>query len=60
MIALATASGMDAITGAIDTVVTVTGKAFDVMTSNPLITFFVAVSVLGAGIGVFKRLKRAA
>ena len=56
MYALATASGMDAITGAIDTVVTVTGKAFDVMTSNPLITFFVAVSVQDFvdGIGALK------
>jgi hypothetical protein len=49
----------DIITGIAD-VVSVLGSAFGALTANPLLVFFISASVLGVGIGVFKRLRRAA
>lgn len=53
-----TVVGMDAILAAVDTVTSVVGSVFTVMTGNALITFFLAISVIGAGVGLFHRLKR--
>ena len=51
---------MAAIISGISDVVTVLGTAFTAMTANDLLVFFISASVLGVGIGVFKRLRRAA
>lgn len=53
-------TGMSSILSSIDTVVSLMGKVWDVMTSNPLLTLFLAVSLLMVGIKVFKRIKAAA
>lgn len=53
-------TGMSSILDSLDTIVSLMGKVWDVMTSNPLLTLFVAVSLLMAGIKVFKRIKAAA
>ena len=36
------------------------GEVFTMITGNPLLCVFVAASLIGVGIGVFKRIKRAA
>jgi len=51
---------MTAVTGAISEVVTVIGEVFTALTGNALLVFFLAASVLGVGIGMFKRLRGAA
>lgn len=60
MVYLESTSGMDAIVSGISTVTSVVSQVFSAITSNPLLVFFLSVSVLGAGIGVFMRLKNAA
>ena len=44
----------------ISNVISVVDSVFDAITSNPLLILFVSASVLTMGIGIFKRLKRAA
>ena len=56
----ATATGMQWLSGALDNVTTVFGSAVDLMTSNPLITVFLSVSVLSLGFYVFKKAKKTA
>lgn len=56
----ATATGMDAVLAATDTVATLMGKIWTVMTANPLLTLFLAASVLGIGIGIFNHVKKTA
>lgn len=51
---------MDAILAAMTTLTTLLGNVFDVMTANPLLTLFLAASVLGLGIGMFRKIKGAA
>lgn len=53
-------TGIAVVTGAISGVVDVVGQIFTVMTGNPYLLFFMAAGLLGAGIGIFKRLKGAA
>ena len=48
---------MTAITAAISDVVSVTGEVFTAITSNALLVFFLAASVLGVGIRMFIKLK---
>jgi hypothetical protein len=45
---------------AIETVTEIVTGVFTVMVANPLLTTFLAVGLLGAGIAVFKRLRGAA
>ena len=54
------ASTMATITSATGTVTTVVGDTFEVMTSNPLLVFFLAAAVIGVGIVVFKQIRKAA
>jgi len=53
-------TGMTAVIGAIDTVTQLMGKCWELMTSNPLLTLFVAAGLLPVGIGIFVRLRNAA
>lgn len=53
-------AGMTKILGSIDTIVSLMGRVWDVMTSNPLLTLFLAVSLLLVGVKVFRRVKSAA
>ncbi len=47
-----------AITSGINTVIEVFGQCWDLMLANPLIMVFVGSSLIGVGIGVFRKLKR--
>ena len=52
-------SDITAITGAATTVETFTGTAFSLITGNPLLCAYAASGLVGVGITVFRRLKRA-
>ena len=52
--------GMSAVMGSVDTIVQLMGKTWDLMTSNPLLTLFVAASLLPVGIALFTSLRNAA
>lgn len=54
-----TTTGMAAVTAAVSTVTTLVGDVFDLITGNPLLVTFVAIGLVGAAIGLFRRLKRA-
>lgn len=41
------------------TLTTLMGNVWTMMTSNPLLTLFLAVAVLSVGVGVFKMIKGA-
>lgn len=58
--ALEVTTGMTAIVNGATTITTLVGNVFDMITSNPLLCVFAAAGLLSIGIGVFKRLKRAA
>lgn len=47
----ATTTGMSAVMSAVDTITQLMGKVWDLLTSNPLLTLFVAASLLPVGIG---------
>lgn len=51
---------MTAVMSALDTVVQLMGKCWDLMTSNPLLTLFVAAGLLPIGISIFVSLRNAA
>lgn len=51
---------MEAIITACGDVVSIVTQVFGVMTANPVLLFFLAASLLGVGISVFKRIKGAA
>lgn len=53
-------TGMDAVIAAIPTLTTMVGKVWELMTSNPLLTLFLAVSMISVGVWVFRMIKRAA
>ena len=55
-----TTTGMSAVIGAVDTIVELMGKVWELMTSNPLLTLFVAASLLPIGIALFTSLRNAA
>ena len=42
------------------TLTTLVGDVFDLLTANPLLSLFLAASLVGLGIGLFRRLRRAA
>ncbi|MBD5531082.1 MAG: hypothetical protein HDQ98_14520 [Lachnospiraceae bacterium] len=52
--------GIGTIVSATTDVVSLVSNVFDIMVSNPLLLFFVAVGVLSAAIGVFAHLKHVA
>lgn len=56
----ATTTGMGAVMSSLDTVVELSGKVWDLLTSNPLLTLFVAASLLPVGIALFTSLRNAA
>ena len=56
----ATATGMEAVTAAMSTVTTLVGNVFEMITSNALLAVFCAAGLIGVGIGVYKKVKRAA
>lgn len=54
------ATGFSAITGQMDEVTTLVGTVFTLLTGNAYFSTFLAVGLLSAGIGIFRRVKRAA
>lgn len=56
----AASGGFDAVIGSIDTLGTLMGKVWTLMTSNALLTLFLAVALLGVGVSVFRMIKSAA
>lgn len=55
-----TSGGMSAVMSALDAVIQLMGKCWDLMTSNPLLALFVAAGLLPIGIGIFTSLRNAA
>ena len=49
-----------AISGAVDTTVTLMEKAVELAVGNPLVMIFVASGLVGIGIGLFQKLKNIA
>ena len=43
-----------------EVVIPLMGTVFSVMTENPLLTAFIAISLVSAGVGLFSRVRRAA
>lgn len=56
----AAATGMDAVISATDTVASLMGKVWNVMTANPLLTLILAAGVLTIGLGIFRKVKKTA
>lgn len=48
---------MAAILAGTSTITTLVGEVFTMITSNPLLVVFMASSLIGVGIAVFKKLK---
>ena len=55
-----TTTGMSAVMSSLDTIVELSGKVWDLLTSNPLLTLFVGASLLPVGIALLTRLRNAA
>lgn len=51
---------MSAILSSMDTVTTLMGNIFTLMTANAYLTVFLAAGLVGVGISIFRRVKRAA
>ena len=56
----ATASGMEAVKTAMTTAVSFMTSAFDAMTANGYLVIFLAVTMIGVGVTVFRKLRRGA
>lgn len=54
-----TSTGMDTVISSMDTLSTLLTKVWDMMTANPLLTLFVALTLLGVGVTVFQKVKGA-
>lgn len=54
------ATGFEAVVSSMDTLGTLMGKVWTLMTGNALLTLFLAVSLLSVGVSVFGMIKRAA
>lgn len=52
--------GMSAVLGAFDTVTSLMNSVWTLMTSNPLLTLFLAAGLLTIGVRAFRQIKRAA
>lgn len=46
------------ITSGLSTVTSVFGEVWSLMTGNPLIMVFVGASLIGVGVGVFRKLRK--
>lgn len=53
-------TGLAAVVSAASTVTDMSANVFEMIVANPLLCVFCATSLIGIGISVFKRLKRAA
>jgi len=51
---------MAAVLGAMDTVTSLMGEVWTLMTSNSYLTLFVAAALIPIGVGIFRSIKRAA
>lgn len=51
---------MSAVIGSMSTVTELMTAVWDMMTSNPLLTLFLAVGLISVGVSVFRKVKRAA
>jgi hypothetical protein len=51
---------MEAILAGTSTLATLVGEVFTLLTANPLLTLFLASSLIGLGLGLFRKLKRTA
>lgn len=58
--AVTTTTGMAAVIAAMSTVTELMGSVWDLLTSNPLLTLFVAAGLLPVGIRIFVKLRNAA
>ena len=56
----AVSGGMSAVMSGMGTIISLMGKVWDLLTSNPLLTLFVAASLLPVGIALFTSLRNAA
>lgn len=56
----ASGGGLSAVMSAMDTVIQLLGKCWDLMTSNPFLAVCVAAGLLPVGIGIFISLRNAA
>lgn len=54
------ATGMDAVMGSMPTLVSLMSQVWTMMTSNPLLTLYLAVGLIAVGVAVFRLIKRAA
>ena len=54
-----TTTGMAAILASMTTITDLVTSVWELMTSNPLLSLFLAASLLGVGVGVFRKIKRA-
>lgn len=50
---------MEAVTTAMTTCTTIVGNVFTTMTDNPVAAVFLAFSLLGAGVGLWRKIKHA-
>ena len=53
-------TGMEAVKTAMTTAVTFMTSAFDAMTANGYLVIFLAVTMIGAGVTVFRKLRKGA
>ena len=51
---------MAAVLASTETITSLVSSVWTLMTSNPLLTLFLGVSLLGVGVGVFRMIKSAA
>lgn len=56
----ATVTGMEAVKTAMTTAVSFMTSAFDAMTANGYLVIFLAVTMIGVGVTVFRKLRRGA
>ena len=56
----APATGMEAVKTAMSTAVSFMTSAFDAMTANGYLVIFLAVTMIGVGVTVFRKLRRGA
>lgn len=54
------ATGMEAVTSAMTTAVSFMTTAFNAMTANGYLVIFLAVTMIGVGVTVFRKLRRGA
>lgn len=58
--AVGSSGGMSAVLGAFDTVTSLMNSVWQLMTSNPLLTLFLAAGLLSIGVGAFRQIKKSA